>query len=70
MKEYRIIVKKCSICGKKLIIRVYPDGRYEGGHYFGSLLEAAKELELYDPSYPDEDYEYWECDECFSKGER
>ncbi len=31
MKDYRIIVRKCSICGKKLTVKVYENGRYEGG---------------------------------------
>ena len=59
--------RKCSVCGKPLTIKVYEDGTYEGGHYFGSLKEAMIELGLYNPKYPDEEYEYWECDECYMK---
>jgi len=40
----------CAICGRPLIIRLYSDGSYEGGHYFGK---------------PDGANEYWECEDCY-----
>ena len=56
----KIIERRCAICGKTLKIKVYPDGRYEGGHYFGKIpVPKGKNYEY---------IEYWECDKCFSEG--
>ena len=57
--------RKCSVCGKPLTIKVYSDGTYSGGHFFGSLKDDMIRLGIYDPKIPDEKYEYWECDMCF-----
>jgi len=65
----KIIERRCSVCGKKLKIIVYEDGSYSGGHYFGNLKDALIDIEGYDSNLPDEAYEYWECDECYYKGE-
>jgi len=65
----RVIKRRCAVCGKDLTIKVYHNGRYEGGHYFGNLKEELKEIGEYNPSIPDEEYEYWECDKCY-RGER
>jgi len=60
-----VLKRKCSICGRELTVKVYEDGTYEGGHYFGNLKDVLKEIGEYDPSVPDEEYEYWECDTCY-----
>ena len=42
-KEY--LIRSCSVCGKKLKIRLYDDGHYKGGEYFGKIkipLKIAK----------------------------
>ena len=66
-KVIAVIKRKCAVCGKELTIKVFEDYTYEGGHFFGSLKEGLKEIGLYNPNIPDEEYEYWECDKCHSK---
>ena len=60
----RVIKRRCSVCGRTIEVKVHDDGTYEGGHYFGNLASAMKELGMYDPNVADEEYEYWECLEC------
>lgn len=51
----RKIGKRCVVCGKAITVYVYPDGRYRGGHYFGTIsLEK-----------PKREVEYWECPRCY-----
>lgn len=33
----REIHRQCSICGRKILVRIYPDNSYRGGHYFGKI---------------------------------
>lgn len=63
-KVRKVITRRCSVCGKELKIVVYEDGTYEGGHYFGNLKKLVKEYGTYDSTIPNEEYEYWECNEC------
>lgn len=40
------ITRQCSICGRKIFVRIYPDDSYRGGHYFGKIpLATEKEFE-------------------------
>lgn len=48
-----IIFKKCCCCGKDILIKVLPDGKYSGGNYFSG--EDDKEDAL-----------SWECDYCWN----
>jgi len=49
-----ILDRHCVVCGKKIVIKVYPSKKYQGGHYFGKVdLENGKKPE------------YWECDSCY-----
>lgn len=54
-EKVRMINRKCLICGKEITVKVYPDGSYEGGHYFGDIELDGKKIE------------YWECGECYNK---
>lgn len=75
-----IIERECLPCGRRLRITVHEDGSYEGGHYFGTLKIPKESLEnasivRTSPNFRGEKngmvlIEYWECDECFSKGGR
>ena len=67
MSETAVIRRKCSVCGREIPVKLHSDGTYEGGHYFGSVKEGMIELGRYDPKHPDEEYEYWECEECFKE---
>ena len=67
MSKVVSIKRKCSVCGREMIIKVYPDGTYEGGYYFGSVKEAMIELGRYDKRLSDKEYEYWECEECYNR---
>jgi hypothetical protein len=42
----REIRRQCSICGRKIFVRIYPDDSYRGGHFFGKI-----------PLYTDEEFE-------------
>jgi len=65
----RVIKRRCSVCGRTIEVKVYEDGTYSGGHFFGNLKDSMKELGMYDPNTQDWEYEYWECEECY-RGER
>ena len=69
MDKFTVIRRKCSVCGRDIAIKLHPDGTYEGGYFFGSVKEAMIELGRYDKSLPDEEYEYWECEECYNEVE-
>lgn len=52
----KIISKNCSICGKSLMVKLFNDRTYKGGHYFKPVvknLDARKE--------------YWECSRCYEE---
>ena len=33
----REIKQQCAICGKKILVKVYSNNDYTGGHYFGKI---------------------------------
>ncbi len=49
------IEKKCSCCGKKLIVNINKDKSYSNENYFGKFKINGQ------------CFEYWECDECYNK---
>lgn len=53
--EAKEIIRKCSICGTRLVVKLYPNGKYKGGHYFGKIKSGK------------EKFEYWECNKCAKK---
>jgi len=79
MKVVKILKRRCAVCGKELKIKVYEDGSYRGGHYFGKVPINWKDVktigktrigkidvnvvELVEP----ECEEYWECEDCYKK---
>jgi hypothetical protein len=40
------IKRQCAICGKRFLIKVFGNGKYTGGHFFGKI-----------PLYTDEEFE-------------
>lgn len=53
----RLIKRQCAACGVKILVKVYSNNDYIGGHYFGKI-----------PLYIPKSYtyaEYWECDKCY-----
>ena len=48
------IIKDCVVCGKKIKVTIYPNGKYRGGHYFGEI-STGKNKQV----------EYWECPACY-----
>ncbi len=41
----REIKRQCAICGKKILVKVFPNGKYIGGNYFGKIpLHTEKEF--------------------------
>ncbi len=79
IKEYaRKEEKKCSVCGNDFTIRLYPDGRYIGGHYFFTMtLPKGKgryervgrigRHEVVKWTGKKKRAEYWECNRCFDR---
>ncbi len=47
--------RKCVVCGSKLIIQLFPNRKYKGGHYFGKM------------TIDKDKFEYWECNKCYKK---
>jgi len=42
----RKIKRQCAICGKRFLIKVFGNGKYTGGHFFGKIpLYTEKEFE-------------------------
>lgn len=50
-----IISVRCLVCGRWFLVKIYPDGRYIGGCYFGVINY---------PEYGIRNEEYWECEKC------
>lgn len=51
----KTILRQCVICSKDIVVKVFSDGNYIGGNYFGAIsAEKYKRAE------------YWECDECYN----
>lgn len=78
----RKITRKCVVCGKKLSARIYLDGHYNNGHYFGKMkLPIGKgehrqvgKMKLGRSNIPvvkwtgkEKEVEYWECNKCFDE---
>lgn len=49
------IRRQCVICGKYIVVTLYPGGKYSGGNYFGNVASETKSKA-----------EYWECEECYN----
>jgi len=49
------LIRNCIVCGKRIVIALYRDRTYEGGHFFGKLNIAKRKKA-----------EYWECNRCFA----
>lgn len=71
--------QRCSVCNSSFTIRLYPDGRYIGGHYFftTTLSEGKGRYEkvgrvikhdIVRWTGKKKRAEYWECNGCFDKG--
>lgn len=40
------IKRQCAVCGRKILIKVFPNGKHTGGNYFGKIpLCTEKEFE-------------------------
>lgn len=75
----REITRQCAICGKDILIKVFPSGRYIGGNYFSTIEEAENyhdtgetfdlgngyKAHIVEPVGKIKKWEYWECDECY-----
>lgn len=80
--KIRAIKRKCSICGKKISVKLYGK-KYSGAHYFGKIEVPVKgtgeykkisTLKMGRKSYPvvkwtgkKKYFEYWECEGCFDE---
>jgi len=73
--------RNCVICGKRLLIKVDKKKKYAGGHYFGKMkvpIGKGKYIKVGNSNIlgkrtkivrwdgKEEEFEYWECDKCFS----
>jgi len=77
------INKTCSVCGKYMRILMEGDKILSGGHYFGEVKVPIPDKGEYVATGYNKDLgckvckwlgeeiemEYWECEECFKKGE-
>ena len=78
-KEY--LIRNCSVCSRKIKIRLYNDGHYKGGEYFGKLRRPIKTSKkplryskILGKRYPilrvlkyGPEVEYWECPKCYKE---
>ena len=79
-----IIYRDCAVCGNAIEVRVYDDGSYEGGEYFGTMEvpvgngewnkvgtseHFGHKMKLVDWSGEYEEAEYWECELCSNEPE-
>lgn len=77
------LIRNCSVCGKKLKIRLYNDGHYKGGNYFGKIRPALKwakkvhystiagrRLRVRKVLKYGPGTEYWECEKCYNEPEK
>ena len=73
------ISRNCTVCGKELSIRLFDDGSYSGGHFFGKVRFPVgegenkkvgtsdilgEEVDVVEWTGDHEEIEYWECDYC------
>ncbi len=77
----REIKKQCAVCGNDILIKVFPNGKYTGGNYFGvtekteSYRETSETMDLGDglkahiaePIGKITKSEYWECSKCYNE---
>jgi len=49
------LIRNCVVCGRRIVITLYPDKTYKGGHFFGKLNISKRKKA-----------EYWECNRCFT----
>ena len=68
MKKVKARIKrKCSTCGKEFEVVVFEDDTYTGGAYFGNIKDVLIEIGMAKPEDPDEEFEIWECQECYER---
>jgi len=71
--DCKTIYRKCTTCGKKLKIKIYKDGKYEGAVYFGKLeIPDSPNFKIIrkEKDYATVEFkryknvEFWECYDC------
>jgi len=77
----KVIKRKCTVCGKALIISL-DEKRYSGGYYYGKIYLPAgkgewakigsskisgKKTEVVLWTGQEKEVEYWECGQCHRK---
>lgn len=73
------MIRRCSVCGKKLVIKLV-DKKTVGGHYFGTIkLPVGKgeykktghdktlNVDVVKWTGKKKEMEYWECKKCFKE---
>jgi hypothetical protein len=81
--QIRRIIRKCLVCGKKILARVDRKGNYDNGHYFGKLKLPVKGTGKWENkgsmkigkikagvvhwTGKEKEHEYWECNACFDE---
>ena len=74
--------RKCTVCGKPIRIKVYPDKHYFPHHYYnkmklpigkgewkkvGTSKLFGKKVNLVDWTGKEKEIEYWECNDCYEE---
>jgi len=77
----KTLIKKCSVCGKKIRVKIYNNRHYSGGQYFGKIKiplkisnKPYKYTKVGNKKYGvvkvlkyGKEIEYWECPECYKE---
>ena len=81
-KKIRKITRKCIVCSKKILARVYQDGYCRNGRYFGTIEVpigkgeykkirttkiAGRKIDVAEWTGKKREVEYLECDACFEE---
>lgn len=81
-KKTRTLYRKCTVCGKRIRVKVYPDRHYTGGHYFNKLKIPmgkgeykkvgksnilGKKVNVVKWTGKEKEIEYWECNTCYEE---
>jgi len=75
------LIRKCIVCGNRMIIEVDEKGHYDNGHYFGKFKIplkgtgrykkikttkiTGKEVSVVKWLGKEKEVEYWECNGCY-----